>query len=162
MSSTLSLCFLDPPVQERLMSKWNLFQVVPKVLPAKRREQKLFRDSIFISTRVSFQVSCHCCGWLYSLLYVRLIDDDENRDRNCRRCFYVSLLLNGKVLFTILFAEPTINLELLLPHQLIRLNLASLPFNLVLISLNQTRIVWYEMSYVSRALRLANTSNKLL
>jgi len=96
---------------------------VPKVLPAKR---KLNFFVIQFSFRIAFYLKFLVIV-MTVFFVIRLIDDDENRNRNCR-FFKVSFFYLTESSW---FDKPIINLKWLVLHQLIRLNLSPLSSNLM-------------------------------
>jgi len=112
------------------MSGWKICSKLFRKFCPQKEKTKLFRDSVLISNRISFKVSCHCYENGRVLCYK--IDKRWWEPRNCRQIFlHLSLLLKGQILFVIQFDRPTISFKWLLSHQLIQLNLFSLSSNLV-------------------------------
>lgn len=105
----------------------------------KKKISNFFRNSIFIS----FEVSCHCYG-NDCVLYCKIDRRWEPRQKLPLGTFTSLFLFNIQVLSAIRSDRSIINLKWLLPHQLIRLNLSSLAFNLMSISLTEIEFKLFE------------------
>lgn len=134
------------------MLGWKICSKLFRKFCLQKEKTKLFRDSVFISNRIKFLVIV-----MRTVVFfvIRLIDDDENEDRDCRQIFlHLPLLLKGKVLSVIQFDRSTINFKWLLPQQLIRLNLSSLiqfdKFLFLVTNSNLYCLVWNVISKSSR------------